>query len=332
MADCGPGPGPGAWLAATSSDPTSAIPKTLWRRWGNLQDGRDPQNPQRSSASSIAERVGAERRGGHQRVAGAPNAAAMRRREPMQLTNGRANPLDEFNATLPGLDNVLPMLPQSIPGTRVSRGKGNRTSSFWTVNIATETETDLFKLNITQNGRSAATTAGDEAWRRDIIAFAGQHAGGGAAPMAAPAPPMVREVDDDGCRAAGTGQIGELSERVSMGLSVNAIDSVRGCTLLMHAALGNGGSSSQLTCVEFLLSQDADIEARSTRGDTALILAALCGHVDAVDLLLQAGASAMATGSTGMTALQCAETRKQGEFDFQPGKAAVAALLRECGV
>jgi hypothetical protein len=33
-----------------------------------------------------------------------------------------------------------------------------------------------------------------------------------------------------------------------------------------------------------------------------------------------------------MTPLQCAETQKQGEFDFQPGKSAVARLLRECGV
>ena len=34
----------------------------------------------------------------------------------MQLTNGRANPLDNFNATIPGLDNMLPMLPKAIPG------------------------------------------------------------------------------------------------------------------------------------------------------------------------------------------------------------------------
>jgi ankyrin repeat protein len=142
---------------------------------------------------------------------------------------------------------------------------------------------------------------------------------------------MVREIDDDGCRSAGTGQIGELSERVGMGLSVNAIDSVRGCTLLMHAVLGNGGTSSQINCIEFLLAQDADLEARSTSGDTALVLAALCGHLDAAELLIQAGASPLATGAAGMSPLECAETRRQGEFDFQPGKAAVARLLRECG-
>jgi len=242
----------------------------------------------------------------------------------MQLTNGRANPLDNFNATIPGLDNMLPMLPKAIPGTRVSRGKGNRTSSFWTVNIASEAgEGDMFKLNIRQNGGGNTSAADDDAWRRDIVAFAGQHA--------TPVPPMVREIDDDGCRAAGTGQIAELSERVSMGLGVNAIDSVHGCTLLMHAVLGNGGTSSQISCIEFLLSQDADVEARSTCGDTALVLAALCGHVDAAELLLQSGASPMNTGAAGMSPLECAETRQQGEFDFQPGKAAVARLLRECG-
>ena len=246
------------------------------------------------------------------------------RRGQMQLMNARANPLDEFNATIPGMDNVLPTLPKAIPGTRVSRGRGNRSSSFWTVNISTETESDLFKLNISPNSHSDAA---DDAWRRDIVSFANQHAF-----PATPAPPMVREIDDDGCRAAGTGQIGELSERVGMGLSVNAIDTVRGCTLLMHAVLGNGGTSSQLNCMEFLLSRHADVEAQSTAGDTALVLAALCGHVDAVELLLQAGASTMATGAAGMTPLECAETQQQGEFDFQPGKSAVARLLRECGV
>ena len=248
------------------------------------------------------------------------------RRGQMQLMNGRANPLDEFNATIPGMDNVLPTLPKAIPGARVSRGRGNRSTSFWTVNIATETESDLFKLNISPNSHSDAGDD-DDAWRRDIVAFAGQHA----FPVT-PAPPMVREIDDDGCRAAGTGQIGELSERVGMGLSVNAIDTVRGCTLLMHSVLGNGGTSSQISCMEFLLSQRADVEARSTAGDTALVLAALCGHVDAAELLLQAGASTVATGAAGMTPLQCAETQKQGEFDFQPGKSAVARLLRECDV
>lgn len=207
--------------------------------------------------------------------------------------------------------------------TRVSRGKGNRTSSFWTVNIASETETDLFKLNISPNGQGAA----DDAWRRDIIALAGQHAGGDASTMA-PAPPMVREVDDDGCRAAGTGQLAELSERISLGLSVNAIDSVRSCTLLMHAVLASGGTSSQISCIEFLLAQGADVDVRSGPGDTALVLAALCGHADAAELLLEAGANPMAAGAAGMTALECAETRRQGEFDFQPGKDAVASLLR----
>lgn len=41
-------------------------------------------------------------------------AGAMRRG--MMLTNSRANPLDEFNATIPGLDNMLPTLPKAIPG------------------------------------------------------------------------------------------------------------------------------------------------------------------------------------------------------------------------
>eukprot|EP01043_Picozoa_sp_COSAG02_P028540 COSAG02_NODE_1733_length_11168_cov_29.568705_11_plen_186_part_00 len=184
----------------------------------------------------------------------------------------------------------------------------------------------MFKLNIRQNGGNSTSAADDDAWRRDIVAFAGQHAS-----PRTPAPPMVREIDDDGCRSAGTGQIAELSERVGMGLSVNAIDSVRGCTLLMHAVLGNGGTSSQINCIEFLLAQDADVEARSTSGDTALVLAALCGHLDAAELLIQAGASPLATGAAGMSPLECAETRRQGEFDFQPGKAAVARLLRECG-
>ena len=106
---------------------------------------------------------------------------------------------------------------------------------------------------------------------------------------------------------------------------MDAVDSVRGCTLLMHAVLG-----SQLECIELLLSQEPrlDIEARSSSGDTALILASLCGHVDATDLLLRAGASKLATGASGLTALQCAETPQPGVHDFPPGTEAVAPLLR----
>eukprot|EP01043_Picozoa_sp_COSAG02_P028539 COSAG02_NODE_1733_length_11168_cov_29.568705_10_plen_76_part_00 len=37
-------------------------------------------------------------------------------RRGLMLANGRANPLDEFNATIPGLDNMLPTLPKAIPG------------------------------------------------------------------------------------------------------------------------------------------------------------------------------------------------------------------------
>ena len=155
------------------------------------------------------------------------------------------------------------------------------------------------------------------------------HAGSVAPPLAPGDVPMVQEVSDDGCRAAGTGRTSELAERLALGLSVDAVDSVRGCTLLMHAVLG-----SQLECIELLLSQEPrlDIEARSSSGDTALILASLCGHADAVELLLRAGASKLATGASGLTALQCAETPQQGVNDFQPGKEAVAQLLRECEV
>lgn len=45
----------------------------------------------------------------------------MRRGGMMQLTNARANPLDEFNATIPGLDNMLPTLPKAIPGANFLR-------------------------------------------------------------------------------------------------------------------------------------------------------------------------------------------------------------------
>ena len=258
----------------------------------------------------------------------------MQRREPRALTNGRANPLDEFTATLPHLDNMLPMLPQTLPGTRVTRGKRGRQS--WRVNMASQPGTGVFKLNISPQGGGSpdSQSSSDEAWQRDIVKFAAQHAGSVAPPLAPGEVPLVQEVSDDGCRAAGTGQTSELAERLALGLSVDAVDSVRGCTLLMHAVLAGGGESSQLTCIELLLSQEprANIEARSSSGDTALILASLCGHVDATDLLLRAGASKLATGASGLTALQCAGTPQQGVNDFQPGKEAVAQLLRECEV
>ena len=179
-------------------------------------------------------------------------------REQRQLTNGRANPRDEFTATfMPHLNNML--------------------------------------------GSVATLPAPGEV-------------------------PMVQEVSDDGCRAAGTGRTSELEERLALGLSVDAVDSVRGCTLLMHAVLG-----SQLECIELLLSQEPrlDIEARSSSGDTALILASLCGRAEGVELLLRAGASKLATGASGLTALQCAETSQQGVNNLQPGKEAVARLLQK---
>ena len=85
---------------------------------------------------------------------------------------------------------------------------------------------------------------------------------------------------------------------LAQGLDPNTQD-WRGFTPLMWAAMG-----AKEGVVKLLLSQpDINLEARSQRGMTALLVAAEWGHLRVVKLLLQRGADPAAVDNSGRTVL-----------------------------
>ena len=87
-------------------------------------------------------------------------------------------------------------------------------------------------------------------------------------------------------------------------------------------ALRIAANSGQLAEVERLLSEGADIDARSDNGMTPLILASWRGHTKVVELLLREGADVYAETNTGSTALKLATERGHKE---------IVRMLQEAG-
>ena len=76
---------------------------------------------------------------------------------------------------------------------------------------------------------------------------------------------------------------------------------------VLHAA-AQAGSDDALSR---LLAEGADVNARSTGGETALMLAAARGRLDAIGLLIERGADVNAATDAGNTALMLAAARGQ---------------------
>lgn len=99
--------------------------------------------------------------------------------------------------------------------------------------------------------------------------------------------------------AAFKGQKDIVERLIKKGADVNKT----GWTPLHYAA-----SSGQLAIISLLLEYHAYIDAESPNGTTPLMMAAMYGTGEAVDLLVTEGADAQLKNQQGMTALQFAET------------------------
>ena len=103
--------------------------------------------------------------------------------------------------------------------------------------------------------------------------------------------------------AAQTGDIEILKAALATGVDVNARDS-RGRTALMHAV-----DKGYLLLVPLLLETQADVNVRAPDGATALFMAAAHGHTEIVELLMKAGADVSIRGPQGKTPTEVAMTR-----------------------
>ena len=100
---------------------------------------------------------------------------------------------------------------------------------------------------------------------------------------------------DDLINAAG-GDVSQIKSLLAANADVNAKTDI-GMTALMFAAV-NG----RLEVIQILLAAKADVNARGYKGVTALMLAAERGQLEVLKLLLAAHADAKATTVGGMTA------------------------------
>ncbi len=98
--------------------------------------------------------------------------------------------------------------------------------------------------------------------------------------------------------AARDGRVGVIPVLIKQGADPNERSGVNGWPPIMHAIHKNQKGS-----VIALLDAGADVNARSTDGSTALMMAAGYGYADTVNLLLDRGADAHAQLSDGMNAL-----------------------------
>ena len=103
--------------------------------------------------------------------------------------------------------------------------------------------------------------------------------------------------------AAQTGDIEVLTATLAAGVDVNARDS-RGRTALMHAV-----DKGYLLLVSALLEAQADVNVRAPDGATALFMAAAHGHTEIIELLMKAGADVSIRGPQGKTPTEVAVTR-----------------------
>ena len=120
--------------------------------------------------------------------------------------------------------------------------------------------------------------------------------------------------------AAQTGDIEVLKATLAAGVDVNARDS-RGWTALMHAT-----NKGYPLLVPLLLEAQADLDVRAPDGATALFMAAALGHTEIIELLMKAGADISIQGPKGKTPVDVARTR-YGEVDVARDNGEPLAVL-----
>lgn len=99
-------------------------------------------------------------------------------------------------------------------------------------------------------------------------------------------------------RAAADGQIGPVSEAIKKDPQAVRLQDSSGYTALHHAAIGGHAD-----IVELLLESGAKIDGIGSRGETPLFLAASTGYVDVVKVLAAAGANVNKMSAEGRTPL-----------------------------
>ena len=92
-----------------------------------------------------------------------------------------------------------------------------------------------------------------------------------------------------------------IAAKVWNGSDVHA-KSDRGCTALMAAAMGG-----HIACVVYLIKKHSYVHAKNEGGGTALMLAAMGGHTACVKYLVKNGSDLHAKSEGGNTALKLAD-------------------------
>jgi len=142
--------------------------------------------------------------------------------------------------------------------------------------------------------------------------------------------------DDSGTalhRAAQMGEIAQTHLLIERGADVNVVAARSGMTPLMCAA-SNPATEPEL--LDLLLDADADIEARSLRGETVLFYAARSGNSRVVERLLERGADPCAKNDLGQMPLEVHQTHPRRFYrntrpEIAADLAAIEALLIVAG-